>query len=72
MSTLEAFRAKVVVEERRRSKAGNIYIDALTGEESPFPMTEEEEERVEAAARTEQAPRRGRSVTVTIQTSEHN
>ena len=75
MSTLETFRAKVVVEERRRRKAGNILIDALAGEVPPFPMTEEEEgeqERVEAAARIEQAPRKGRSVTVTIQTSEHN
>jgi len=53
----EAFRAKVGVGERRRRKAGKILIDALAGEEPPFPMTEEveeEEERARAAARTEQ------------------
>ena len=54
MSTFETFRAKVVVEERRRRKAGNILIDALAGEDPPFPMTEEEEgeqERVEGQNR---------------------
>ena len=51
VSTLEAFRAKVVVGERRKSEAGNILVEAPAGKKLPFSMTEEEEESAEAAAR---------------------
>ena len=67
----EAFRAKVVVGERRRRKAGNVLIEALAPEEPAFPMTEEVEEEEERELLRGQN-RRTKETFVTMQTSVHN